>query len=182
MKPRYPAPPGIWLFTDERMGEALWRALERMPRGAAIVFRHYSLQRTERCALFARVRRVARARHLVLLSGGDMRLGYRVDGVHGRDPRCTRGIKSWPAHNRRELIAGQRAGADVFFLSPVFATRSHPGARPLGPVRALMLKRGIAQPVIAMGGVGPQHRRWIRSAGFYGWAGIDAWMNPDIND
>jgi acyl dehydratase len=30
-------------MTDPRMGEALWQALERMPRGSGVIFRHYGM-------------------------------------------------------------------------------------------------------------------------------------------
>src|SRR5439155_26981070 len=42
MHARHPLP-RLWLMTDERQGDGLWAALERMPRGAGVVFRHYSL-------------------------------------------------------------------------------------------------------------------------------------------
>src|SRR3546814_3022387 len=35
--------PHLWMMTDERQGETLWRALYRLPRGAGVVFRHHSL-------------------------------------------------------------------------------------------------------------------------------------------
>jgi thiamine-phosphate pyrophosphorylase len=38
-------------MTDERLGDALWTALRRLPRGAGIVFRHYATPPAERRAL-----------------------------------------------------------------------------------------------------------------------------------
>ena len=38
-------------------------------------------------------------------------------------------------------------------LSPVFTTTSHPGARPLGPLRAAMIAAHAQIPVYALGGV-----------------------------
>ncbi|MEI9852948.1 MAG: hypothetical protein WDN24_21210 [Sphingomonas sp.] len=40
------------------------------------------------------------------------------------------------------------------FVSPVFATRSHPGARTLGRMRLRLLIAGLRVPVIALGGDG----------------------------
>src|SRR5690606_20228941 len=78
--------PRLWLMTDERMGDDLWAALERMPRGSGAVFRHYGLPSADRGARFERVRRVARRRRLRLLLGGTPRdaIRWRADGVHGR--------------------------------------------------------------------------------------------------
>lgn len=176
MRPRHPALPRFWLMTDPRMGEGLWQALERLPRGSGVVFRHYELPLPQRRALFTRVRRVAARRGLVLVRAGADRLGRGEQGVHGRALHRVAGLRTWPAHDRREVVAGARAGADLIFLSPLFATRSHPGARGLGRVRALMLRQGSATPVVAMGGVGTGHARWLAASGFHGWAGIDAWL------
>lgn len=159
--------PRLWLMTDERQGEALWRALERLPKGSGVVFRHYGLAPGKRRRLFERVRRVARRRRLLLLVGGG---GPRGDGIHrGRGS----GFQSASAHGLRELKTAERSGARLVFLSPAFATRSHPGERPLGPVRFGLIARQARVPVIALGGVNPSNAR--RLPHIYGWAGIDAW-------
>lgn len=159
--------PRLWLMTDERQGEDLWTALERLPRGGGVVFRHYGLAPRERRQLFERVRRVASRRRLFLLVGGQ---GLRGDGVHGRRGR---GFRSASAHDLAELKRAERLGAKLVFLSPAFPTRSHPEARALGPVRFAMIARQARIPVIALGGM--DGRRARRLPHIYGWAGIDAW-------
>jgi thiamine-phosphate pyrophosphorylase len=58
-------------------------------------------------------------------------------------------------------------------LSPVFPTRSHPGAPALGPLRWAALARRAAGPVVALGGVdGARARRLPRRTA--GLAAIDA--------
>lgn len=178
MRARHPALPHLWLMTDSRMGDALWAALERLPKGSGVVVRHYDLPLAERRALFARIERVARRRRLMVLRGGHQSLGRGEAGVHGRNPHKVHGVKTWPAHNRRELIAGIRAGADILFLSPINATRSHPDTPPLGKMRAMLAKQGIRCPVIALGGMGSGQARWLQSTGFHGWAAIDVWITP----
>jgi thiamine-phosphate pyrophosphorylase len=146
--------PRLWLMTDERQGEGLWAALERLPRGSGVVFRHYSLEPKERRRLFERVKRVAKRRRLLVLPG-------RIDRL------------SASAHNLRELKKAEHSGAAFVFLSPAFATRSHPGARPLGPVRFGLIAGQARIPVIALGGMDARKAR--RLPHIYGWAGIDAW-------
>jgi thiamine-phosphate pyrophosphorylase len=166
--PRRQPLPRLWLMTDKRQGEALWTALERLPAGAGVVFRHYGLERRERRRLFERVRKVARRRRLFLLA----KAGLRGDGVHnGRGP----GLRSASAHSLRELKSAERSGAALVFLSPAFATRSHPGARPLGPVRFGLISRQARVPVIALGGMDARKARRLANA--YGWAAIDAWSS-----
>jgi thiamine-phosphate pyrophosphorylase len=160
--------PRLWLMTDERQGEALLPAIARLPRGAGIVFRHYSLAPADRRALWERVRTAARGRGLTLVVAGSALPG--ADGAHNR---ACRGLRTASAHSLREIRAAERAGAHLIFLSPVYATRSHPGAPPLGPRRFALLAHQAKLPVIALGGMDAQKARTL--GGAYGWAGIDAW-------
>ncbi|WP_082464024.1 thiamine phosphate synthase [Sphingomonas sp. Leaf17] len=159
-------------MTDERMGDALWPALRALPPGSGVVFRHYATPSFARRALFVRVRRIARARRLVLVAARSVGLG-RCDGVHGHGRERGPGIRTWPAHRRAEALAGVRAGADALFVSPVFATRSHPGAAALRLGQAVRIGRGLGRPVIALGGMTAMRFRRIRRYGFDGWAAID---------
>lgn len=179
MRRRHPLP-RLWLMTDERQGEALWRALNRLPRGAGVVFRHYRTPLAERRALYECVRAVTRARGLVLVLAGPPRdaIAWRADGAHGRSPHRTSArplLRTAPAHDARELVAGQRRGAALLFLSPVFSTRSHPGAQTLGPVRFGKLVKGYAKNIIALGGMSRSRDDRLAALGAYGWAAIDAW-------
>jgi thiamine-phosphate pyrophosphorylase len=166
-----PKLPGIWLFTDERQGEALWTALDRLPRGAGVVFRH--TRSPDRAALAGKVRAVCRRRGLLFVVAGPLQLAraWRADGAHGRFP----GALTAPAHDRAELVAARRAGVRLAFLSPLFATRSHPGARTLGALRFGRLVRQARVAVAALGGVSAADWRRLKSLGASGWGAIDAW-------
>lgn len=163
--------PRIWLMTDERLGDDLWRALRRLPPGGGVVFRHYGLGRVERLRLFRRLRAVARARRLVLIAAGGPLPG--ADGVHDAHGA---GLRTHAVHDRREALRARREGATVAFVSPVYPTRSHPGAPALGPVRAAWVARELGMAVIALGGMDTRRWRRIRRLGFDGWAGIDAFL------
>lgn len=177
--------PGVWLMTDERVGDAdLLRAIVRLPRGSAVVFRHYSLPEAERRMLFDRVKHAARKHHLFVLLADDPARARKwgADGHHGQTGRPSHTQSGWlhsaPVHNHRELVAAHRAGADVLLISPLFATRSHPGARPLGPTRFAVLAREADVPVIALGGVRPRHAALVRRMGASGYAAIDGLSAP----
>ena len=171
MQRRQPLP-RLWLMTDERLGDRLLAAVEGLPMGAGMVFRHYGLGEPDRRALFDEVKAVARRRGLMLLLAGpaDQAEAWGADGSHGRGPGS--GLRSAPVHDWAEIRAAERDGADLLFLSPVFATRSHPGTRPLGPARVSLLARQTHLPVIALGGMNDVRVRRLREA--YGWAGVDA--------
>lgn len=163
--------PRLWLMTDERQGEKLWTALERLPAGAGLVFRHYGLPAKERHRLFLRVKRIAKRKRLVLV-GSD--IPWRADGIHnGRSQAQRPGLRTAAAHNLREIRLAERRGADLLFLSPVFPTRSHPEAKTLGRRRFSLLARQTRLPSIALGGMNEKRARGL--AGAYGWAAIDAW-------
>lgn len=163
-------------MTDERMGEALWHALAALPRGAGVVFRHHATGLAERRRLFARVAAIARRRRLVLVRAGPVRLGRGEAGVHGGRAPAGK-LCLWPAHSRREGVAGVRAGADLLFVSPIHPTRSHPGGRVLRPVRAALLAAGLPVRRIALGGMDAGRFRRMKGLGFDGWAAIDAWTS-----
>jgi len=172
MNRRHLALPRVWMLTDERQGTALWDAIGRLPRGAGVVVRHYSLPERERQAL---ARRIARRGLFVAYAGPDM--GARRAGakaIYGTGPSRLPRIQ--PVHNRAEIVAAERSGAALMLLSPVFPTRSHPGARALGLLRFGMLASGTRTPVIALGGMTSRRSRRVCRLGAAGWAAIDAWI------
>ena len=149
--------PTLWLMTDERMGEALWAALDRLPRGSGVVFRHFATTPAERAAIFTRLARVAARRRLIVVRAG----------VTGQT------LHLHPGHSVREAIAARRRKADVILVSPVYPTRTHPGARALGPLRAATIARAAGIPAIALGGMTRARFKRMKSLGFAGWAAID---------
>lgn len=173
MRPRHPSHhssvwPHMWLMTDERMGDTLFPALERLPHGAGVIFRHYSLPPAKRRVLLNAVERIARRRRLLLLVAGQSPSHHYP--VHGR----VRGALTAPAHTVPEIIAAQRGGSRLIFISPVYPTWSHPGAAHLGRVRLGLMMQHAKVPVIALGGMNQARARGLKGLGVYGWAGIDA--------
>jgi len=124
--------------------------------------------------LLRRVLEVAQRRGLHLVVAGE---AYGLN-VGGHNRRARLGLVTRSAHSRGEAIAAARAGADAIFISPVFATRSHPDARTLGRVRLGLMIRGLGVPAIALGGMSHARARSLRSLPVHGWAAIDAWSAP----
>ena len=139
--------------------------IARLPRGlCGVVFRHDGAP--ERAALGAPWRALCRARRLALVVAGDARLAAALRaGVHLRagrlaGPMRVPGLRTSSAHNMAQLIRARRAGAAVIFISPVFATASHPGAPGLGCFgwRRLARRAGAAKP-FALGGISAEDCR-----------------------
>ena len=157
--------PAMWLISDARNDAALERALKQMPRSSGFIFRHYHLPPAERRARFVELARIARARGHVISLAGSRALARRW----GADLAYGTGGHLAPVHSLREI--GRAPHAAALLLSPAFPTRSHPGARPLGPLRFRLLAARAQVPVIALGGMNAhaaQRLGWPR------WAGIDA--------
>lgn len=174
--------PRLWLLTDERRLPNPLPAVRALPRGAGVILRHYG--DPKRAALAARLARLCRARGLALLIAGDGRLAAAVgaDGIHL--PEALAGqIAGWRRRRRRWLVTVAVHGgaalskarlADAALLSPVFATASHPGATPLGPLRFAALACRSRLPVIALGGIAVGNLRRLSGIRLAGIAAIGA--------
>lgn len=73
------------------------------------------------------------------------------------------------AHDGKELATAVKNNANYIIFSPIFATQSHPDARPVG---LDVLKKACFHadkiPVLALGGVNPQNASSCISAGAHG--------------
>ena len=171
--------PRLWLFTDARNDATLERAIERLPRGSGIVFRHYHLKADARRERFDAVARTARGRHLILLSDTPRRARrWGADGVYSSEGQLRRTdgrrlVVAMPAHDVRELNAAKRRGADLAFLSPIYGTRSHPGSLPMAPIERHRLIERSPVPIILLGGMTRRCAIALRRLGAHGWGAID---------
>ena len=168
--------PERWLISDARNDAVLEKFLRSAPQPIGFVFRHYHLPPTARRARYDRLKHVAAHHgHLVVLSGSPaLARRWRAHGCYGPPGQIGRSrgglIAITTAHDMTEIAMANRKGADAVMLSPVFPTRSHPGARPLGPIRFFIMARHSQAPVIALGGMNARRAR--RLAWKY-WAAID---------
>ena len=172
---RHPPLPCIWLISDARNDGCLDGALRKLPRGSGFVFRHHHLPAAQRRARWHALRKLAKARgHLAVLAGTAAQArAWHADGAYGSPAKLApgpRALRLATAHSLRELLAVRRTRATALLLSPVHPTRSHLGARSLGPVRFRALARHAGLPVIALGGMTAARARALRIAR---WAAID---------
>ena len=183
--------PAIWLMSDEARLPDPEKALAALPRGSAVILRHYGAP--DRTALAKRLAAQCRKHGLVLVIAGDWRLAAQVNaaGLHLAEHAAQRGpaagARLWRRHKQRLLTiaahgdaSARRAQilkASAMLLSPVFTTPSHPDRRPLGHTRIAALTRAAAVPVIALGGVMASNIGRLRHSGCAGIAGIGFAVN-----
>ncbi|CAA7621191.1 thiamine phosphate synthase [Magnetospirillum sp. SS-4] len=182
--------PALLLVTDEvRLPDPL-PAMMRLPPGAGVLLRHY--RSPDRQDLARSVAALARRRRLVLLVAGDWRLAARLgaDGLHLPEGLARHGVLApalgWlrrrnlllsvACHSRSALGRAARLGADSALLSPAFATRSHAGATPIGPVRFGLWSRAARLAVIALGGVDGRGARRLPGGSAAGLAAIGGFL------
>ncbi|MBC7769321.1 MAG: thiamine phosphate synthase [Phycisphaerales bacterium] len=172
-----PPIPALFFFTDPERTPDPCAVARRLPRGAAIVYRHFGAPGRARTA--RRLAAIARSRGLTLLIAADPEMAERVGagGVHWPErmtPVRSGGLMTVSAHGAEGLERAGQAGADACFLAPVFATRSASGRAPLGMFRASQLALSSRIPVIALGGISNETAPRLAGRGFAGIAAVDA--------
>ncbi|MFH5923306.1 thiamine phosphate synthase [Roseomonas xinghualingensis] len=174
--------PPLWLLSDAARLPDPRAAAGRLPPGSAVLARDLAPALLRPLAILARQRRLA----FLVAGKGRAALALKA-GLHLPDRRpaehllpvllARRGrhapFLSVAAHGRAGLARARRLRADAVILSPVFPTRSHPGARALGPLRWAALARRSGCPVIALGGITPRNCRRLPPYAA-GWAAIGA--------
>ncbi len=179
--------PKRFVLTDATRNIDPLEQLARLNEDDALVLRHYELSPLKRLNLAQALRQATKTAGVRFLIAGDDRLvsEVRADGLHlpswltKHGGVRTAGKPGWlvtaAAHNEIELRRAIAVGADAVMLSPVFPTRSHPGAPGLGVIRVAQLAAVTSIPAYALGGMTPQsmHRlRGIRQLA--GWASVSA--------
>lgn len=173
-----PALPSLFFFTDPARTPDPLAIARRLPRGTAVVYRHFGAP--GRAHVARQLASLCRSRGLFLLIAADPELAERVgaDGVHWPEARLTaRGdgrIVTASAHGAKGVARAAAAGVDACVLSPVFPTLSSAGRVPLGAFRASQIARAAPLPVIALGGVNAHTGARLIGRGFAGLAAVDA--------
>ena len=171
------AVPTLWLISDARNDAVLERVIKRLPFGSGLVFRHYHLAAEPRRARFERLAKLIRARGGAIVLAGDVPTArrWRADGNYGAPggKADARLIRLLTVHDIHELARANRvSGHAQALISPVFATRTHPGGAHLGIGKFAGLARLSRLPVIALGGM-TRVRFCQLEAMTNGWAAID---------
>ena len=169
----------VLLTDDARLPDAR-AAANALPKTSLVIVRAKKpAQREERVRALMPI---VRKRGLILLVADDPALA-RTLGAHGvhLPEKHARQASRLRAQNPGWLITvaahSLRAAllichADAILLSPVFATKSHPGAPSLSPARARLIARGVKTPLFALGGITAQNAALL--SGFSGIAAIGA--------
>lgn len=176
--------PNLLFFTDPQRTPDPERVAERLPAGAAVVFRAFGA--SDAAERGARLREITRRRGLRLLVGADETLALQVgaDGVHLPErlvPTLSDLRAAHPgwlitlaAHDMEAALAGAEAGADALVVSPVFPSRSPSAGAPLGVEGLKRIVEAVETPVYALGGVRADTATLLLDTGIVGIAAVEA--------
>jgi len=186
MLPRF-----IFMTDDDRVADAPG-VVRALPAGAGVIVRsrnpdHLKQQLEE-------LRPICTSGGVALLAAADPRtaLSLNVDGVHLSEDAVlqARGTLRKPprhwivtasAHSATAVLRARRLDVDGILISPVFATRSHPGRRVLGTLGYRRLARYAPEQACPLGGVTPETLRRLRGAPVAAICGIDLFLgHPDL--
>jgi thiamine-phosphate pyrophosphorylase len=123
----------------------------------------------------------------------DVARAYGLDGVHlGVDAVPVREARRWlgpeacigySAHSPEEARDAEAAGSSYVTLSPIYTTRSKPGAGARGPGWLARATSGLSIPALALGGVTAKRVAETVGAGAWGVAVVSAvGAAPDVKE
>jgi len=173
-------PPRLTLITDTThyAEDSFFDVVQHALQGGveAVLVREKQLTSAKLLALASRLRDMTHATHarLIIHTQADIAGAVDADGVHlsSVDIASTAAVRQWlndplksvsvSCHNAEELDQADACRADFALLSPVFPTRSHPGAPHLGIEQFQQLASAAALPVVALGGIDTNNFHLLR--------------------
>ncbi|MEO8811325.1 MAG: thiamine phosphate synthase [Caulobacteraceae bacterium] len=180
--------PPLLFFTDPTRVVDAAAAVEALPPGAGVVFRHFGAP--DAGARGRRLRAIARRRGIAFFVGADIALAVRLraDGVHLPERAAGRAgaigalrrrfTVTAAAHSLPAILRARRAGVDAVVISPVFASASPSAGRPLGTLRFAALVRVAGVAAYALGGIAPATAPRLRRSGACGLAAVEGAIGP----
>ena len=176
--------PNLLFFTDPARTPHPESVAERLPPGAAVVFRAFGAPDAEARGL--KLREITQRRGLSLLVGADAGLAAAVgaDGLHlperlaGDLPAIRARHPDWlitlAAHDQAAAVRGAGIGADALVVSPVFPSASPSAGAPLGLEGLKRIVEAVQTPVYALGGVRAATVEQLLDSGIVGIAAVEA--------
>lgn len=134
-----------------------------------------------------RLRGICRDRHIPFIVNDDLELAeiLDADGVHigqeDEEPAAVRTrfpgkILGVSVHTSAEAAAALQAGADYFGIGPIYPTATKEDAKPPQGFRLIkeLRSKGLALPIVGIGGITPENARSVFEAGADGVSVITA--------
>lgn len=158
-------------------------AAQKLPPGAAVIYRHFGGDNRHIVAERLRQVTISRGQQLLIGHDPDLAIACGADGVHfRRDPqiglpalwrrRCPDWIVTMAGMKNDESYEGLTSAVDALFVSSVFPSQSPSSGVPIGIKKLTAICSSSAVPVIALGGVNSRTAERLIGSGAAGLAGI----------
>lgn len=174
-------------MTDPKRVPNPIRAARALPKGAAIIYRHYGSE--DRHGIAKALRDITFAREQQFLIGHDPELAIEAgaDGVHFRrdaaliEPtlwrkRCPGWIITMAGLKGEQTYLGNSLLLDGIFISSVFKSDSPSAGLPIGTEAFAQICTAAPVPVIALGGINEKTALNLLGTGAAGIAGIGGFL------
>ncbi|MDQ7038832.1 MAG: thiamine phosphate synthase [Aquificota bacterium] len=185
--------PRLYAITDRRKyGKDFLSTLRRiLEKGVKMVqLREKDLNGRELYDLALKARELTEEFGALLLINErfDIAKAVGADGVHLPERSFPPGvvkrlfpdmIVGFSAHSLESAKYAEEEGADFITFGPVFKTRSHPEAKPVGTMKLKEVTSRVSIPVYALGGVTWERIKLCYKNGAYGVAGITIFIDEN---
>lgn len=174
--------PRLILMTDDDRLIDPTSIIPLLPVGSAVIVRSRSFKERQQRALA--ISNICRQHQITLLVSYETPPKQLIgDGVHVPEMaqknwrrkdfyRLRPRLVTTSAHALAAAQRGIKWGASAILLSPIFFTKSHPGAKSLGIWRGANISGHLSIPTIALGGIDHVTMPRAFNHGFFGCAGI----------
>ncbi|MFN3870756.1 MAG: thiamine phosphate synthase [Aquificaceae bacterium] len=187
--------PRLYAITNsKRYPDLLERLLRALEKGIRMVqLREKEISGLEYYKLALKVREITKEYKALLFINErvDIALAVSAEGVHlpqkGFPPSVVKKIApnlliGYSAHSLEDALYAQKEGADFITLSPIFKTKSHPEAQPIGLEKLREVAQRVSIPVYALGGITWDKIKLCYKNGAYGIAGIGLFFEDVDSD
>ncbi len=173
--------PLVFMTDPERVGDVV-EAVQRLPHGTAVIYRHFGSAHRFVDAEALRQVTFARGQQFLIGNDPDLAMDVGADGVHFRRDALLTAPKLWRQRCPNWLIsvAGIKSGnytgdlsvLDGLLVSSVFASQSPSAGKPIGAERFSQIAKDLPVPIFALGGINKETAPKLLGSGAAGIAGI----------
>ncbi len=169
-----------------------------MPKNSIIIIREYDLDLQSRYNFAKEIFNLRKNRQdIKILIGKDIHLALKLkaNGIHFSDNDIIPlkflqkksfhkdFIFSFACHSEKSLKKAQKIKPNLVFLSPIFATTSHHGAKSFGSLKFVKIitqnknSKYACLPIFALGGINKNNLKFIKKLKIKGFGAIDYFLN-----
>lgn len=174
--------PALVFMTDRTAIPDPITIIKHFPKPVLVIIRDYD--HPDRYEYTKQIAAICQTYHHPYLVANNVQLAQTIkaNGVHLSEytvKQATHIKKRYPnwvitssVHNQQTLNAAQRYPLDLIFISPIFATQSHPHKTTLGFIKLQELARKSIIPSYALGGINNENCHLLNNSLVSGIAGI----------